>query len=65
MKFEDVFLAQVNNTLNGIFKYYNSTVRRSELKFIADMFEKEVKKLGLMQKKNLLGSKWQRDFELY
>lgn len=51
MKFEDVFLAQVNNTLNGIFKYYNSTVRRSELKFIADMFEKEVKKLGLMQKK--------------
>lgn len=51
MKFEDVFLAQVNNTLNGIFKYYNSTVRRNELKFIADMFEKEVKKLGLMRKK--------------
>ena len=51
IKFENAFLAQVKNILNRIFEYYcKSAVRRNELEFIADMFQKEVKKLGLMKK---------------
>lgn len=50
IKFEDTYLEQFNDNLNGIFKfYYNSAVRRKELKLIADMFEDEVKKLGLLK----------------
>ena len=51
IKFEDTYIEMFNDTLNGIFKYYyNSAVRRNELKLIADIFEEEVKKLGLLKK---------------
>ena len=46
IKFEDTYLEKFNDTLNGMFKYYyNSAVKRNELKLIGDMFEEEVKKL--------------------
>ena len=51
IKFEDTYLEKFNDTFNGIFKYYyNSAVRHNELKLIADIFEEEVKKLGLLNK---------------
>lgn len=51
IKFDNDYLGLFNDTLNGIFKYYyNSAVRRKELQLIADMFEEEVKKLGLLKK---------------
>ena len=58
IKFEDTHLEKFNDTLNGIFKYYyNSAVRPNEIKLIADMFEEEVKKLGLLKKIRWVGSR--------
>lgn len=58
IKFESSYLETFNDNLNGIFKYYyNSAVRRQELKQIGDMFAEEFKKFGLLKKIRWIASR--------
>ena len=58
IKFDSTYLETFNDNLNGIFKfYYNSAVRRQELKQIGDMFAKEFKKFGLLKKIRWIASR--------
>ena len=58
IKFDSTYLETFNDNLNGIFKfYYNSAVRRQELKQIGDMFAEEFKKFGLLKKIRWIASR--------
>ena len=50
LKFDDKYLEKFNDIINDIFRfYYRSAVRRKELQQIADLYDAELKKLGLLK----------------
>ena len=60
IKFDDSYLEKFNDNLNRIFKfYYQSTVRRQELKQIAEIFENNFTELVLWKNIHWIAS-WSR-----
>ena len=51
IKFNNAYLPTFDESVNNLFKfYYYSTVRRKELKQLADLLDSEFKQLGLLKK---------------
>ena len=58
LKFDDKYLEKFNDIINDIFRfYYRSAVRRKELQQIADLYDAELKKLGLLKQIRWIASR--------